>query len=94
MPGDDDDHSGRRQACPFDQQAMQAGDADVVHAFDRVPISSAVLRRFLGDRKVGGSGVGQQRWYPSRRGDVFLWKRDEGRIGVIRCAGNTACTAA
>ena len=85
--GDDDDHARGREARALAEQAVEPGDADVVQPRDLVAHQFRRARRFLGDRQVGGAGRGDDD-RALARGDVLLSKRDEGCIGVIRCAGH------
>ena len=52
MPATTISDAGAPQALVFVQQAMEAGDADIVEAIDRVAHDVGGHRRFLGDRKI------------------------------------------
>ena len=66
---------------------MQAGDSDVVQAADVVAHQLGRPRRLLGDRYVGGPGGGDDDRAVTWR-YILLTKCDDGRIGIIRGAGD------
>ena len=58
--GDDDDDAGGLQPLLLGQQAMKAGDADVVQAIDAIAHQLERHGRLLGDRQVGRAGARDQ----------------------------------
>ena len=82
--GDDDDHARGRQPGALAQHPMETGDAHVVHPLHLVAHQLRRARRFFRDEQVGGPRRRHDDGPLSRR-DVLLSKRDDGRIGVIRC---------
>ena len=52
--------AGRGEPCALAEQAVDAGDADVVEPVDVVAHQLRGARRFLGDRQVGGAGGGDE----------------------------------
>ena len=69
------------EARSLAEQAMQAGDADVVQPCDLVAHELGRARRFFGDRQVRRAGGGDDdRAFAG--GDVLLAEADDGGIGV------------
>ncbi len=65
--GDDDDDAGGGEAVVLGEQAVEAGDADVVQPVDRVAHDLGGDRGLLGDRQVGGAGGGDEDRAPAGR---------------------------
>ncbi len=67
-PGDHDDDARSLETGLFRQQAMEAGDADVVQPVDRVAHQLGGDGRLFGDREVRRSGARDQHRAVAARG--------------------------
>ena len=66
------------EAVPLVEEPVQAGDTDVVQAFNVITHQFGRAGRFFGDRQVRGPGGEDEDAAVARR-DVFLSQRDQAR---------------